>query len=118
MLDGLYEIKGEQDIQEVEKRISELCQGEKGRCRLLRSSAYQQFRLKLLYGKYKTDTGKDDVYQINFTENRIKIVVNGGTLALYCAMLDDKSEFEGDAGKRKQQQDQDKDQDQEESLCL
>lgn len=110
MLDSVYEVKDDQDMQRVEKRISELCQGEKGRCRLLRSSAYQQFRLKLLYGKDKKSSSSstsggaqpEDVYQVDFTENRIKLIVNGGTLALYCAILDDKSEFEGEAGKRKE----------------
>jgi hypothetical protein len=93
MLDSVYEVRCARDMEEVEKRITQLLHGEKGRCGILRSAAYQQFRLGVLYRNRQT---VGDVMQVGFSEERIKLVFDGQqSVALFCATVD-VSEFEGD----------------------
>jgi hypothetical protein len=99
MLDSVYQIHTENDMLALEKRIGLLCHGEHGRCKLLRSAAYQRFRIQVLYNK-----DEREVKQVYFDDHHIKMVCNGDSLSLYCGVLNDDnadySEYEGDCGKR------------------
>lgn len=51
MLDSVYKIECDNDMQKVEQRMSELVHGEHGRCSWLNSAEYSKFRLQVLYKK-------------------------------------------------------------------
>lgn len=79
MLDSMYVLDGIREMQQVEKRISELCNGEHGRCSLLNSADYIQLRLAALYPQ---TYGYNKHMQV--TKNRIRIVLENRTIFLYC----------------------------------
>lgn len=51
MLDSVFEIHTEGDMEKMENRVRELSLSKQGRCALLRSNEYQQLRLAALYGR-------------------------------------------------------------------
>lgn len=52
-LDSTYHIETLEDMARVEQRMSELVQGEKGRCCILNSAAYTRLRLAALYERQR-----------------------------------------------------------------
>lgn len=58
----VIKVENEDNMLEVEKRLSEMARGENGRCSWLHSVEYQKFRLKCLYG---IDNGIDRIVRDN-----------------------------------------------------